>query len=239
MLPSDSLAFQALEAVLQEEARNYGVVYRANRARLQSTLSPHDYYQSSLSRKKRKELQRQFNRLQELGHVAICRRSDASQIETWVSDFLKLEATGWKGNAGSALASNPATQRLFQRALLGASQQGRLERLSLTLDDTPIAMLATFQTDKVAFSYKTAFDERYAHYSPDMQLQRAYLKVLTHSTIQWTDSCAPSGHPMIEHFWRESQPLAHLSIAIGGGLRRGLFQRLLDHELSRSPPQKE
>lgn len=234
-MPLHGPLYEALQAVLAEQGRLAALVHREERAMLASDLSPDDYFAESLSGKKRKELRRQFSRLSELGQVRFERRTDAKRLARWVDDFLALEHSGWKGAQGSALASHQATTRLFKEALFGATSQGRLERLTLWLDDEPIAMLASFLTPPGAYSYKTAFDERYARYSPGVLLQRENLEVLGNRNIAWVDSCAAADHPMIDHIWRERRPVGKLSIAIGGALRRALFTRLVRAELGRNP----
>lgn len=232
-LPLSGPLHHALEAVTAEDGRLAAVVHREERALLRSELSPESYFEAALSGKKRKELRRQTARLSELGTLAIERCDDARGLDKWIADFLRLEASGWKGLAGSALAVNAGTARLFAESLHGASIRGRLERLQLTLDGQPIAMLASFLTPPGAFSYKTAFDERFARFSPGVLLQRENLAMLDRDEIAWTDSCAAADHPMIDHIWRERRPIGRLSIAIGGRARRAAFARVVRAELSR------
>ncbi|WP_231636210.1 GNAT family N-acetyltransferase [Novosphingobium sp. ST904] len=153
----------------------------------------------------------------------------------WCERFLALEASGWKGKAGSALANHAGTAALFRESLKGAAARGRLERLSLTLGGRPIAMLASFLTPPGAYSFKTAFDERYSRFSPGVLLQRENLDILERGDIEWSDSCAAADHPMIDHLWRERRTMARLSIAIGGPLRRRLFRSFVRAELVRNP----
>ena len=127
------------------------------------------------------------------------------------------------------------TEALFRQSLEGAAAFGRLERLSLTLDGRPIAMLANFITPPGAYSYKTAYDEAYARFSPGVLLQCENLLMLDRADVAWTDSCAAQGHPMIDHIWRERRALGRVSIGIGGKLRRALFAQLLKLELGRKP----
>ena len=79
-------------------------------------------------------------------------------------------------------------------------------------------MLANFLTAPGAFSYKTAFDEDYARFSPGVLLQRENLALLERDGIDWVDSCAAQDHPMIDHFWRERRVIQRRSIGIAGGL---------------------
>lgn len=230
-MPLQGTMHRALGAVLAEQRRAAGVVFREERAMLASALSPQAYLEAAMTGKKRKELRRQFSRLSELGEVRFERQNDAAAIGPWTEAFLALEMSGWKGAAGSALASHQSTAALFREAMAGAAARGRLNRLTLTLDGDPIAMLASFMTPPGGFSFKTAFDERFSRFSPGVLLQRENLAELEHENIHWTDSCAAADHPMIDHLWRERRPVGHLSIAIGGSLRRALFHPLLRKEL--------
>lgn len=232
-LPLGGPLHTALQSVLATSNRQGEVVHREERAMLASDLSPQAYWDASLSGKKRKELRRQANRLADEGTVQFLRSTDSDGLEQWTRDFLLLEQAGWKGQAGSALACAPATVALFAESLAGAAQRGRLERLTLTLDDRPIAMLASFLSPPGAFSYKTAFDEGFARFSPGVLLQRENLAILSNPEIAWSDSCAAADHPMIDHIWRERREVGRISIAIGGAARRFAFRQLVRHEVKR------
>lgn len=234
-LPLDSINYRALTAVCGAQGRPAGLVHCQERAMLAADLSPEDYLAAVLTGKKRKELRRQFARLSELGSLTVTRTRSAEHLPEWVEAFLLLEQSGWKGAAGSALASQQATADLFREALAGAARHGRLERLTLALDGQPLAMLASFIAPPGAFSFKTAFDERFARFSPGVLLQRANLAMLADPAVAWTDSCAAAGHPMIDHLWRERRVIGRLSVGLGGGLRRKVFAAMLRLELGRNP----
>jgi CelD/BcsL family acetyltransferase involved in cellulose biosynthesis len=234
-IPLQGPLHDALSEVLAEQARPAAVVLREERAMLASALPAEEYLEAALSTKKRKELRRQFNRLSELGEVHFTRDEGDVGLEPWIDQFLTLEHSGWKGSAGSALSSHVATEALFREALAGAAAQGRLERITLWLDYEPLAMLVNFLTPPGAFSYKTAFDERYARFSPGVLLQRENLALLAREGIKWCDSCAAADHPMIDHLWRERRAVGRISIGIGGPLRRALFRLLARAELGRTP----
>lgn len=203
---------------------------REKRAMLDSALTAEAYLEQSLGGKKRKELRRQHRRLGEEGELTIVRTTDSEDIETWAEEFLALEEAGWKGDAGSALGCAFATRILFVEALEGAARRGRLERVAVRLDGKPLAMLASFLCPPGAFSYKTAFDEAYARFSPGVLLQCENLALLEHPAIAWTDSCAAADHPMIDHIWRERRAIVRHNIAIGGAARRLLFRVLAARE---------
>ena len=229
-LPADGPLYAALRDVCTASHRLAAVVHRYDRALLASQLSPQAYFDASMSGKKRKELRRQHNRLAEEGALALERSEDADGLAEWTDAFLALERAGWKGKEGSALACEPTKARFFADALAGAAAAGRLERLTLKLDGAPIAMLANFVTPPGVYSFKTAYDERYARFSPGVLLQRENLDLLEREDIAWADSCAAADHPMIERIWREKRTIARVSIAIGGPLRRAAAGTLIRAE---------
>ena len=231
-IPLDGPMFLALHDVLAREQRRWQCVHLEHRAMLASRLDPQSYWEAAMSAKKRKELRRQLSRLSDLGDVRFEQTDDTKDLELWIENFLKLEAAGWKGNEGSALACDPATEQLFRESLVGAATRGKLERLVMYFDGAPIAMLATFLAAPAAFSFKTAFDENFARYSPGVLLQQENLSILNRKDIAWTDSCASANHPMIDHIWGERRAIGRISIAIGGPARRFAFRQLCRFETS-------
>lgn len=233
-LPIGGALQTALTTVAQSEGRQVELVHREERALLQSSLSADAYLEASLSTKKRKELRRQMKRLSEEGAVGFSCQTEADGLTEWIDTFLDLESSGWKGQAGSALDCDPTKIALFRESLTGATACNRLERLTLTLDDRPIAMLANFLTPPGAFGFKTAFDEDYSRFSPGVLLQKENLAMLEREGFEWCDSCASANHPMIDHIWRERRAIGRYSVAIGGTLRRAGFRQFVRAESARS-----
>lgn len=230
LLPANGPAHAALERVLAQSNRAHYRVAQESRALLSGETTAEAYLANAMSAKKRKELRRQHARLAEEGALTFERLAGTEGLAEWTAEFLALEAAGWKGEAGSALASAPGTTALFTEALAGAGAAGRLERLALRLDGRAIAMLLNFITPPGAYSFKTAYDEAYARFSPGMLLQLENLALLERPGVQWADSCAVEGHPMIERLWRDKRRMVSGNIAIGGPARRALFRLLMAYE---------
>ncbi len=233
-MPSEGVLAKALEECAKQERRRFAMVSTEERAFLQSELSPEEYCEKSMRSKKRKELRRQKRRLGELGTLTFTRSDGAIGIDAWTQEFLALESSGWKGAQASALDSAPETRRLFADALKGAAARGRLELLDLRLDGKPLAMLANFVTPPGSFSFKTTFDEAYFRFSPGVLLQIENLELLGRENVEWSDSCAAQGHPMIDSIWSGRRRIGRFSIAIGGAGRRKIFGAYLGAELARA-----
>jgi CelD/BcsL family acetyltransferase involved in cellulose biosynthesis len=198
-------------------------VYRSERALLESSLSPGTYYEASVRKKKRKELKRLASRLNELGAVATRRLGEGDDLAEWCDAFLMLERSGWKGSAGSALGSSDGTERFFRAAITGARAAGRLEMLRMDLDGRPIAMLVNFIAPPGAFSFKIAFDEAYARYSPGVLIEIDNLAILARRDVAWMDSCAAENHPMINSLWGERRAIVRVTTPFRSASSRALF----------------
>ncbi len=233
-LPTEGPMAAALGHVCRAERRRFALVHREERALLEHGLAPEAYLETHVRGKKRKELRRQHKRLAEEGMLAFERLSGTEALDAWVDEFLALERAGWKGTNGSALSCAPGTEALFRHCLHGAAAAGKLERLALRLDGRAIAMLATFLSAPGAYSFKTAFDEDYARFSPGVLLQIENLALLERSDILWCDSCAAADHPMIDSLWAGRRNIGRYSVAIGGTARRVAFAALLTAERTKA-----
>jgi CelD/BcsL family acetyltransferase involved in cellulose biosynthesis len=233
-IPTEGPLSSALQRVSAEQQRRIACVEDKARALLEGALSPDVYFENAVRPKKRKELRRQKNRLAEEGVLTFLRQEDGEGLDVWIAEFLALEQRGWKGANGSALACAAETRNLFVETLRGAAAAGQLERLELRLDGKPLAMLVNFLAQPGSFSFKTAFDEDYARYSPGVLLQIENLALLEKTGIDWCDSCAAEGHPMIDSLWTGRRHVGRYSIAIGGWGRRAIFGRLVSAELARN-----
>ncbi len=203
--------------------RGAAIVHRSSRAMLRSELSPSAYFEATVRKKKRKEIGRLQSRLAETGTVMFKRLSNADNLENWIDAFLALEASGWKGRDGAALANNCDTEAFMRDAMRGAFAAGRLEIIRLTVDERIIAMLVNFLTPPGSFSFKIAFDEEFARFSPGVLIQLENLKMLESPGIDWMDSCAVEDHPMINSLWAERRDIVRISVPLKGKRRRVTF----------------
>jgi hypothetical protein len=230
-LVQDGPVHRGLVAAANELGRPCDIVYRRERALLQSNLSPQAYYEQTVRKKKRKELKRLSSRLAELGAVETRTLAAEADLDDWCDAFLALERSGWKGESGSALACDRSTELFFREALAGAYREGKLDFLRLDLDGRPIAMLVNFLTPPGSFSFKIAFDEDYARFSPGVLIQIENFRVLARDELRWMDSCAVAEHPMINSLWAQRRPIVRVTVPLGRPLHRLVFRlcRILEN----------
>lgn len=223
-LPAGGRIVRGLEQASAALDRPCDIVHRTRRAVLRSDKTPDDYWTSIVRKKKRKEINRLANRLSELGEVSYATLGAEDDVAPWIDAFLDLESEGWKGTAGSALSCEPKLAKFFETVATGAHAAGKLDFHRIGLDGKPIAMLVNFLTAPGGFSYKIAFDESYARYSPGILIERYNLRILERRDIEWLDSCAQPGHSMIDSLWAERRDIVRVSVPLGGRGQRAVFR---------------
>ena len=222
-IATDGPVFAALQTLCACQQRTCDIVLAQERAMLATDLAGPVYYEQVVRKKKRKELARLRNRLAELGMIETVQGCEPAGLDAWLAEFMALEQSGWKGRNGSALCDMPETHGLFVEASHAAHKAGRLHLIAMRLDGRAIAMLVNFLSPPGGFSFKTAFAEEFARFSPGVLLQIDNLDILGDHGLSWMDSCAAEGHPMIDSLWAERRHVARVSVALRGYGRPALF----------------
>ena len=183
-------------------------------------LAPRDnraaYIDNAVGAKKLKELRRQLRRLGEGGTLTFETAREPSTINMALAQFLVLEASGWKGRAGTAVHHNADIRTFMGKAIPELAQNGNASVTRLVLNGEAIAALILLKSQDTIWAWKIAYDENVARASPGVQiLVHATQALLDDPAIAQADSCATAGHPMIDHIWRERLDVADRLIRIG------------------------
>lgn len=196
-----------LTAALKRLGRPSFETWRHQRALLD--LHPDAPLEDTLSGKKHKQARRLQRRLAERGELRFERMASNADAHAWIQDFLALEASGWKGQEGSAMASKSHTRQHFETVAMAAHQRGRLDMQSLRLGDRVIAMQCNYIGSDSAYAFKCAYDETYAAYSPGVLLELENIRVARDEMgVPWMDSCAVPNHPTMDRLWSARRTVA-------------------------------
>jgi CelD/BcsL family acetyltransferase involved in cellulose biosynthesis len=182
-----------------------------------------------LSGKRLKELRRQRRRLAEAGVLAYV-RNEAKDVRGAAERFLALEASGWKGERGTALLKDRGLATFTRSMTRLLAREDKCSIHSLELDGEPIAMGVVLTSGNQAFLWKIAYDERYAAFSPGVQFIVDFMHAQTADcTLVRTDSCAIADHPMIDRLWPDRLEIADVLIGPTAG-RAESFAAIARHE---------
>ena len=200
--------------VLARQDAQVSILKSWERAALNLTGTYEAWAESNFGAKRRKEYRRLTNRLSEMGRFEILSLGAGRDCRPWVTELLALEAAGWKGKRGTAMAANPALQAAFKESCQFLAAAGKLRFWKLALDGKPIAIMYAIVEGDQAWLHKIAYDEAYAKFSPGVLLVLyATEKLFAETGMALVDSCAIPGHPMIENIWRDRIQVADVMIA--------------------------
>ena len=193
--------------VLNEVASHHGLRPRVlqchRRAALDATGDPAALLRDALGSKKLKELRRQRHRMEGHSAVSFTVARNPEEVAAATEIFLKLEASGWKGQRGTALIQTAGDAAFIRRATVALAEQGECEIVTLRAGEAPVAAGIVVRHDSRAFFFKLGVDERFAKFSPGVQLTLELTRHLCADPhITSADSTASPDHPMINPIWR-------------------------------------
>lgn len=188
---------------------------RLERPMLESPLEADDYLARAISKNHRRDMARQWRRLSELGEMAYSVARQPEEIRLHLEDFLTLEASGWKGKRRSAMVADRYRAAFAREAINGLAEIDAVRIHTLTLDGEAIASMIVFVQSGDAYTWKTAYNEDYARYSPGkLLMDRLTEWHLDDVNIRRTDSCAVPDHPVMSRFWTERCAMGTLVIGL-------------------------
>lgn len=202
-IPLDGAAMKAFTDVLHQGRMQPIVLQSHVRACLDATGDADDLLREALGAKKLKELRRQRNRLAEHGAVGFEVARTPGEMATAVETFLMLEASGWKGQRGTALGQDDGDAAFVRSATSALAETGQCEIVTLRAGETPVAAAIVLRHQDRVFYFKLGVDERFAKFSPGVQLTLELTRYLcADPAIRLVDSTAAPDHPMINPIWR-------------------------------------
>ncbi|MDX6748503.1 GNAT family N-acetyltransferase [Geminicoccaceae bacterium 1502E] len=192
---------------------------RYERPLLEPQGDPEAYLRRVLSSERRRQLRRRRALLGEQGALAVRVLGAGEEPAAWIDAFLALEASGWKGRKGTALACNEDHARFF-RAMVG-DLHGRGQALlsGIQQEGRWLAMSCHFRAacpDGGAFWFKPAFDEEHAKLSPGVLLETELIRLLRErfADVRWIDSCTSPDNELMGRLWSGRRAIATLALAV-------------------------
>jgi CelD/BcsL family acetyltransferase involved in cellulose biosynthesis len=132
-------------------------------------------YEAGLSRNHRGDVRRRRRRLEEQGELAIDVHDGRERLDELLDEAVRIEASGWKRRAGSALAVSPRRERFYRLVASWAAREGWLRLAFLRLDGAALAFHLNLEADGVLYHLKGGYDEAYERLGAGKVLQHAML----------------------------------------------------------------
>lgn len=185
------------------------------RPMLQSEEEAPAYLSKTISSSHMREMRRQWRQLEELGTAVYAVARQPREIHVRFEEFLAMEAGGWKGKRRSALVTDRYHTAFAREAVSNLAAVDAVRIHTIDLNGKAIAAIVVLMMGGEAYTWKTAYDENYARYSPGKLLMSELTEWhLDDANIVRSDSCAVSDHPIMSRFWQEREEMGTLVIGL-------------------------
>jgi len=161
------------------------------------------------SAKHRSNLSRGKKRAEVVGPLRFEHASTVEELARAFPTFLAIESSGWKGEAGSAVASNPKVLKFYETLLAGFGPRHGCEIDVLYVGDRAIASVMWLRTAREIHLQKIGYVQELAEASPGKLLMReAFARACADPTLdrlcfithpEWADPWIPEGNPVLEY----------------------------------------
>lgn len=166
-----TLDFIDAGSIDHETIRRRGTDYRLLERTLQR--SPYltldgtwDDFVATMKTSHRGELRRLRRRLEESGEVAFELHDGHDGLEELLLEGFRLESSGWKERAGTAIVSNPATIAFYRDVARWAAEHGWLRLAFLSHDGRAIAFSFGLDANGVSYGLKGGYDPEFRAMGP-------------------------------------------------------------------------
>jgi CelD/BcsL family acetyltransferase involved in cellulose biosynthesis len=151
------------------------------------------------------------------GELRAVRLGPGDDVTAWLEQFMQLEASGWKGKKGSALACRQDDRRFVAAVFPEAFRRGQLIITGLDLAGRPLARHTFFTSGEGAFTFKIAYDEAYAAASPGILAEVHNVAQLTEAAGPlWFDSNTARESVSYGRVWKDRRTVQCVAVGLRG-----------------------
>lgn len=123
-------------------------------------------YFDSLGYNHRRNVGKNRRRLERQGGLALEAIEGGPGLSAQVADGMRIEASAWKADAGTAMLSEPQRRRFYERLAERFAGQGQLRLYFLRCGGRRIAFSYAVVASGVIYVLKAGYDPQFARYSP-------------------------------------------------------------------------
>lgn len=133
-------------------------------------------YEQGLTANLRGDVRRRRRRLEEAGSLTLDIVDGSDRLDDLLQEGLRVEGSGWKDDARTAIASRPETLRFYTDIARWAAGRGWLRLAFLRLDGRAIAFHLDLVADDVLYQLKGGYDPASERFSPGKVLHHMMLE---------------------------------------------------------------
>lgn len=197
----DGEACRAIIAALGRRGLPWAFAGGFERAVLESGSTFEEHMDGHVRPSRRKDLARNRRRLEKLGEVQHESHGFGPGLDRAVAAFLDIEASGWKGRRGTALACHDRTRDFAVSAFCGVGGESICRADMLLLDGVPIAVSLIVFAGRTGFTVKCTYDESYGSYSAGLLLEAEIIRSFLSENWAGRLDSATAGPHVVDGLW--------------------------------------
>jgi len=174
-LPPDTSTVESLTRLAAADGCATGI-WRSGSSPFLSIAGTEADYFAGLSSKFRQNLRNRMTRLSRVGKPALEIVNDSTLAEA-VDEVVRLEESGWKRQAGTAISTDRSIRQFYVRLAERMAARGWLRLMFLNVNGRRIATSYSIEHDRRLFLCKTGYDPEYNTCSP--------FKLLMHFIVRY------------------------------------------------------
>lgn len=124
-----------------------------------------------------KDIERCRRGLERQGTLSFSVEDGSTGLDARLDEGLQVEARGWQGSKGTAMASRPNIRHFYTDVAKWAAGRGWLRLLFLRVDDRAVAFEYCMEMNGALYVLKIGYDSEYRKWGPG--------KILIHEAIAW------------------------------------------------------
>ena len=154
--------------------------------------APWDEFLAGMTSDNRNHLRRKRKELDKHGKIAVeIITPDADNVVSCLDEIVRVEAAGWKGDAGTAMSFDHRLKHFFSAYSNEMARRGCLRFCTLSVDGKPVAVQLAVQHSNRFWLLKVGYDAAWRAYSPGV--------LLTHETIRHAFQQRLDGYEFLGH----------------------------------------
>jgi CelD/BcsL family acetyltransferase involved in cellulose biosynthesis len=99
-----------------------------------------------------------------------------ADLDAELSAGFEVEASGWKGRAGTAITSSADTERFYRAVAKAFAERGGLRLSRVVLDETVVAFDLCLLHGRRLYLLKTGYDERFRRLAPGLVMRLSIIE---------------------------------------------------------------
>jgi CelD/BcsL family acetyltransferase involved in cellulose biosynthesis len=173
----------------------------------------YDEVTGKFSRNFRSNLNKARNKLARELNVEFTSVTDHAELPHSFSDFLDIEASGWKGaeGTGTAIKLHPDLMKFYQQLIYDFAPRGRVMINSLKVGGKVIASQFCLKDNDTLYILKLAYDENWSKVAPgNMLLERVIQEGILRKGFQYVNLVGDP--PWFKDWQPDSQPVYNIAL---------------------------